>query len=264
MSDSAANLQARVARLGEQLRHIEGEVRAREDQVEANTQALVAHKQRVFQEMADYFEHLKANLEARKRQLMDRYEDIEKRERRRLKQIKLQLERSQGKEQLQQVREDFDLFVSGLDDAPDSADSDFVFRRIEKAASDVREHLDKRPHFLEASRFSLPIFETVKSDAAELMGVGKVTDTSDMAEPLVVLNTYNLELFQYVEATKFFERVALVDEENLIPRLPKYFKVCFEELLLLGGYDLNQQNSSREVFQLVNGKIVRQPPMEHE
>ena len=76
------------------------------------------------------------------------------------------------------------------------------------------------------------------------MSVGKISDTSDFSEPLVVLNTYNLELFQYVETTKFFEKIDIVDEENLVPRLPKYFKVCFEELLLMGGYDMYQQNSS--------------------
>ena len=72
------------------------------------------------------------------------------------------------------------------------------------------------------------------------MQIGKILDTTEYHVPLVSVNTFNLEVYQYSDKSKNFDKIQILDEENLIPWLPKHFKFILtsdEEIMILGGYD---------------------------
>mgnify|MGYP001009252490 CR=1 FL=1 len=49
------------------------------------------------------------------------------------------------------------------------------------------------------------------------MQIGKILDTTEYHVPLVSVNTFNLEVYQYSDKSKNFDKVQILDEENLIP-----------------------------------------------
>jgi hypothetical protein len=60
--------------------------------------------------------------------------------------------------------------------------------------------------------------------------------------PLVVFNTYNLKyVYNYYEKLREFERLQLVDEENLAENeVPHYFKTVYvpdDKFLIIGGLE---------------------------
>jgi len=116
------------------------------------------------------------------------------------------------------------------------------YSKLKRGFDVILENMNKKPYFLKAATFKPPKFETVKNDIEELMSIGKIIDTSEYSSPLIAVNTYSLELLQYKEKYKKFDPVSIDDDDNLIPRMPRYFKyqqVSDDEILIAGGYDFN-------------------------
>lgn len=57
-----------------------------------------------------------------------------------------------------------------------------------------------------------------------------------------------------------------LDENNLLNSVPKYFKsilLSSDEIVILGGYDYDISNSSKKVFFIINGRLVKGNPMNY-
>lgn len=145
------------------------------------------------------------------------------------------------------LKEDFDSYLKDFDIDMDFLANQADYNRINKEFESIKENQYFKPYFLRGAKFSMPRFETVKEDISELMSLGKILDTTEYQTPLVTVNTFNLEVFQFSDKMKQFDKVTVIDEENLIPRIPKYFKFILtseEEIMLLGGYDQIMKRSS--------------------
>jgi hypothetical protein len=60
--------------------------------------------------------------------------------------------------------------------------------------------------------------------------------------------------------------IFITDESSLKKAVPKYFKsilISSDEVVILGGYDYKISNSSKKVFFIINGKLVKGPPMQY-
>ncbi len=73
--------------------------------------------------------------------------------------------------------------------------------------------------------------------------------------PLVVFNTYNLKyVYNYYEKLREFERLQLVDEENLAENeVPHYFKTVYvpdDKFLIIGGLERESSVTSQRCFLL--------------
>lgn len=57
-----------------------------------------------------------------------------------------------------------------------------------------------------------------------------------------------------------------IDESNLLKTVPKYFRsilISSDEVAMIGGYDYNISNSSKKVFFVLNGRLVKGFPMSY-
>lgn len=122
----------------------------------------------------------------------------------------------------------------------------------------------KKPYFLRNAKYVPPSFVTVPTDLEDMMDVGRLVDNCEFTKPLILMNTYNFEFLEFTQKLKSFERVHVEDEKNIIDTLPKYFKsilLSTDEVALLGGYDYAISNSSKNVFYIINGRILKANPM---
>ena len=92
---------------------------------------------------------------------------------------------------MDEFKSEFDLFYKEFDMEMDFHANRAEFMKLLKGYEDLSKLSNKKPFFLEAAKFSLPRFETVKSDLEDLLSIGKVSDTSPHSMPMVVLNTYS-------------------------------------------------------------------------
>lgn len=83
---------------------------------------------------------------------------------------------------------------------------------------------------------------------------------SEFSEPIITLNTFTLELYLFSDKEKEFIPVSVIDVENLIPWIPKYFKfivISDEEIIILGGSDRRSNKTSKEAYSITNNKISK-------
>jgi hypothetical protein len=55
-----------------------------------------------------------------------------------------------------------------------------------------------------------------------------------------------------------------IDESHLLEAVPKYFRsilISSDEVAICGGYDYKISNSSKKVFFIINGRLVKGTPM---
>ena len=81
------------------------------------------------------------------------------------------------------------------------------YNKIHKEFISIYQNQCFKPYFLRGAKFSLPKFETVKQDIQDLMQIGKILDTTEYHVPLVSVNTFNLEVYQYSDKSKNFDKI---------------------------------------------------------
>lgn len=83
-----------------------------------------------------------------------------------------------------------------------------------------------------------------------------IIDKSDFSVPITFFNSHELEAYTFQEHMKDFEKVNLIDEENLAAyEMPKYFKAVYiqhDKFMLIGGVERMDPNSSSSRSFLIN------------
>jgi len=149
---------------------------------------------------------VKKRVSERCEQLKEDYKKIEAREKRRLKNRQIKLERES--QDLKDYVKEFDDFLLDFDLEMDfmanRANFDYYWQEFKQLESKMK----KATNFFAVSEFKPPKFESMASEIEIVDEIGKITDNSDFSMPLVVFNTYNLKyVFNYYEKLRDFERL---------------------------------------------------------
>lgn len=149
---------------------------------------------------------MKKRVSERCEQLKEDYKKIEAREKRRLKNRQIKLERES--QDLKDYVKEFDDFLLDFDLEMDfmanRANFDYYWQEFKQLESKMK----KATNFFAVSEFKPPKFESMASEIEIVDEIGKITDNSDFSMPLVVFNTYNLKyVFNYYEKLRDFERL---------------------------------------------------------
>lgn len=148
---------------------------------------------------------------------------------------------------------EFDDFLLDFDQEMDfmanRANFDYYWQEFKQLESKMK----KATNFFAVSEFKPPKFESMASEIETIDQIGKITDNSDFSMPLVVFNTYNLKyIFNYYEKLRDFERLSLVDDENLAEdEVPHYFKSIYipdDKFLVMGGLERESSITSQRCF----------------
>lgn len=209
------------------------------------------HKLKTFDQLDTFFDAVKKRVTERCDQLKEDYKKIEAREKRRLKNRQIKLERESHN--LKDYVKEFDDFLLDFDQEMDfmanRANFDYYWQEFKQLESKMK----KATNFFAVSEFKPPKFESMASEIEAVDQIGKITDNSDFSMPLVVFNTYNLKyVFNYYEKLRDFERLSLVDDENLADgEVPHYFKSIYipdDKFLIMGGLERESSITSQRCF----------------
>ena len=130
----------------------------------------------------------------------------------------------------------------------------------------IEQELKKGTLFFKAAEFKYPTFQHINNELELIDNMGKITDNSDFAMPLVAFNTYQLQVYNYIERLRDFKQLTIIDEDQLCQHeLPRYFKSVYiphDKFLLVGGQEKNTPLSSAKTFLLdEKGKLASSADM---
>lgn len=104
---------------------------------------------------------------------------------------------------------DFDL---EMDFMANRATFDYYWQEFKQLETKMK----KTTSYFAVSEFKFPSFHSLETELESVDQIGHVIDNSDFSMPLVVFNTYNLKYcYNYFEKMREFERITVIDEENL-------------------------------------------------
>ena len=209
----------------------------------------------ILDQIDKFFEIITKQVEKRKESLKNEYIAIESREKRRLKnkQIKLQKELTL----VEEFKTELDEFIQDFDVEMDNMANEASFQNTYKLQFQeiLQEKINRRSDndIFSRSEFKLPTFcQSSAKDLQIIDEIGKIVDNSDFSMPLVVFNTQQLQAFSFQEHLREFKEVDIIDEENLSQlEVPRYFKSLYipdDKFLLLGGLERHTSHSSARVF----------------
>jgi len=154
---------------------------------------LNTNKIEIFDQIDKFINEMVMRVELRREKLKNDYSLIETREKRRLKnkQIKLQKEL----DLLDEFKEDFDKFIDDFDLEMDYQANQASFENTYKQSyiEMLQEKINRRSDndIFSRSEFIMPTFQQAGlKDLNYIDEIGKITDNSDFSMPLAVFNTY--------------------------------------------------------------------------
>ena len=119
--------------------------------------------------------------------------------------------------------------------------------------------------YLQSPSFEFPTFKWLNQEIEMIKEMGKIRDNRVYDLPIVIFNTYNFEMLEYNNKHRKFKETKVRDEENIISRIPKYFKslvVSEDEVVILGGSEeipcksrKKKYEVSNKGFRITKGKI---------
>ena len=144
--------------------------------------------------------------------------------------------------------QDFDV---EMDFMANRANFDYYWQEFKQ----LEQTMKKSTNFFSVSEFKYPQFDHMQSEMDQVDQIGKITDNTDFSMPLVVFNTYNLSsCYNYYEKMRQFERLPLIDEENLAQNeVPHYFKTVYipdDKFLVIGGLERESCITSNRCFMI--------------
>ncbi|CAI2362087.1 unnamed protein product [Moneuplotes crassus] len=239
-------------------------VENRKKYLTARKELMDNHRETVFQQIDAYYDILQRQIEEKRNKVKEQYKSIEGREKRRLGFIQLQVQNTE--ENIKQVEDNIQNFTEEFDLDMEHQANKAGYESVKREFEELEMDQEKKTYFLRNSRFVPPTFETVSSDLPDIMDIGRIVDNCEFSEPLITMNTYNFELLEYKQDVKGFQKVLVKDDMNLIQDVPKYFRsilISSDEIAILGGYDYAISNSSKKVFFVINGRLVKGIAMQY-
>lgn len=67
--------------------------------------------------------------------------------------------------------------------------------------------MKKSTNFFTVSEFKYPTFNCLPTELDLIDEIGKIIDNSDFSMPIIAFNTYQLEVYNYIEKIREFERL---------------------------------------------------------
>lgn len=226
---------------------------------------LNSNKIETYDQIDKFFDEMVQKVQQRREALKGQYSSIETREKRRLKnkQMKLQKEISL----VDEFKNDFTDFIQYYDLEMDYLANKASYENGFKTEFQelMTERINRRSDndIFSRSQFKMPSFSQMgENDISMIDQIGRIVDNSDFSMPLVVFNTQQLQAFSFQEHLREFSPVDLIDEDNLAQiEIPRYFKSIYipdDKFMLIGGLERHTSASSARCFGIdERGRINR-------
>ena len=151
------------------------------------------HKNVIFEQIEAFFDLVVKKVTQRCNDLKQDYLSIEAREKRRLKQRQMKLERES--KDLKEFSKDFDDFFAEFDTEMDFMANRCQFDYFWQEFKQLEQTMKRATNFFAVSEFKFPNFSCLTSELDIIDSIGKITDNSDFSVPLVVFNSHKLAAY---------------------------------------------------------------------
>jgi len=142
--------------------------------------------------------------------LKEQFRQLEARERKRL--ISKKTKTQKDLVEVQALASEFYEFFNDFDQEMDFLANKASFDNFAADVKALEKEIAKKTYFFRASQYKAPSFEFLSSELDTIDAIGAIRDNSDFSMPLCAFNTYQLQVYEFREKLKDFQRLAIQDD----------------------------------------------------